>query len=222
MAQRKKHAPEQATPKGPNNPAKSVPITTGTFKKKDTYRKQAAEHKGSDARPEAAKNEWNEGRQGRQTSDVQKRAQSESEDKARADARDNSDMPAVTALPGDQHPEQWRADLNPNALAGQNAGPAAAQEEKEAATAYDLKEVHRRLQDLSDDELKQIPVLSRGSRLHQGATYLDLKEPDRGPFTATGNMEAGRQNWYVPKSELDYELWNRLIGVDDPARLGTA
>jgi hypothetical protein len=24
----------------------------------------------------------------------------------------------------------------------------------------------------------------------------------------------------VPKSEVDYQLWNRLIGIDNPERLG--
>jgi hypothetical protein len=35
-------------------------------------------------------------------------------------------------------------------------------------------------------------------------------------------MEAGPENWYVPKSEIDYQLWNLLIGVDNPERLGRA
>jgi len=25
-----------------------------------------------------------------------------------------------------------------------------------------------------------------------------------------GSMEAGSDNWYVPKTEVDYQLWNRL------------
>jgi hypothetical protein len=35
-------------------------------------------------------------------------------------------------------------------------------------------------------------------------------------------MEVGPDNWYVPKSEVDYQLWNRLIGVTSPERLGDA
>ncbi len=37
-------------------------------------------------------------------------------------------------------------------------------------------------------------------------------------FKATSGMEAGRL--IVPKSEVDYQLWNRLRGVTDPARTG--
>ena len=127
--------------------------------------------------------------------------------------------------PGEQHPEEWRADLNPDAMAGQNVGPTGTVEEKQARTAHDLKAVQRELEQRGDweaDELKQIPILAVGTRLQQGATYVDLKDPDRRELTALGNMEAGPDNWYVPKSEVDYQLWNRLIGVDNPERLGAA
>ena len=46
--------------KGPNNPDKSVTITTGTPKKQETYQRQAAEGKDTDRPAQAAKNEWDE------------------------------------------------------------------------------------------------------------------------------------------------------------------
>jgi hypothetical protein len=131
-------------------------------------------------------------------------------------------MPARIMQPGEQHPEEWRGDLNPDALAGQNVGPSSAEDEKVARMAYDVKELHRRLRGFTDDQLRQIPVLARGTRLEQGATYVDLNDPDAREFTATGEMEAGRDNWYVPKSEVDYQLWNRLTGVENPDRLAPA
>ncbi|MGH2371368.1 MAG: hypothetical protein ACRDI2_24605, partial [Chloroflexota bacterium] len=124
--------------------------------------------------------------------------------------------------PGEQHPQAWREDLNPNALAGQNVGAASSQDEKGARTAHDLKDLHRRFSGLADDDLKQVPVLAPGTRLEQGATYFDLNDAGRGEFTATGDMQAGPDNYYVPKSEVDYQLWNRLIGVDNPERIGEA
>ena len=124
--------------------------------------------------------------------------------------------------PGEQHPERWRDDLNPDAMAGQNLGVAGPHPEGDAHTAYELKEVHRRLADFHDDDLKQIPIVPEGSRLEQGATYIDLAEDEPKEFTALGNMEAGPRNCYVLKSAVDYTLWNRLIGVQDPERLGTA
>ncbi len=127
-----------------------------------------------------------------------------------------------TFRPGDQHPETWRKDLNPNAMAGQNIGLDNPHPEQTARTAYDVKEAHRLLEGITDDALKQIPVLWPGARLEQGATYIDLRDPRRREFTATGDMSAGEDNWYVPKDAVDYELWNRLIGITNPERLYTA
>jgi hypothetical protein len=114
-------------------------------------------------------------------------------------------------------PEGFNQDLHP--------GPIPAQQiEKlgDIATAYDVKDVHRRLQSFTDDELKAIPILPPGTRLEQGATYIDLREREPKEFTATGQMVSGENNWYVPKSEVDYVLWNHLIGVDNPERLDEA
>jgi len=123
--------------------------------------------------------------------------------------------------PGEQHPDEWGKDLNPKAMAGQNYGLEGPHPEKNSPlTAFDLKEVHRQLRDFRDDELKQIPVLPAGSRLEQNATYIDLRDPDRQEFTAMSGMEAGPDTWYVPKSEVPYQLWNRLIGVKNPERTG--
>ena len=124
--------------------------------------------------------------------------------------------------PGEQHPEEWRRDLNPDAMAGQSIGHAGAHPEKDAATAYEVKTIHRQFHGFSDDELKRIPILPRGARLEQGATYVDLQDEGLREFTATGDMQAEPNNWYVPKSEVDYQLWNRLIGVTNPERLGDA
>jgi hypothetical protein len=117
----------------------------------------------------------------------------------------------------EQHPEEYRADLNPDYGAGQNDGPST----PETRTAYDIKEVHQQMNDLRDDELKQIPVLVEGSRLEQGAVYYDLRHPEYGEVKARGDMVAGPENWYVPKSGVDYQLWNLITGVGNPERLGT-
>jgi hypothetical protein len=116
----------------------------------------------------------------------------------------------------EQIPEEYREDLNPEYEMGENHGPPRAQ----LRSAYELKDAHDLLRNLRDDQLKQIPILMEGSRLEQGATYFDLRHPDRGPFKALGDMVAGPDNHFVPKSEVGYPLWNLLIGVDDPDRLG--
>jgi hypothetical protein len=122
--------------------------------------------------------------------------------------------------PEDKHPEPYQTDMNPDAAVGQNYGLVGPHPEKgDHPTAHDIKELHRQLQDFTDDELRRITVLPQGSRLEQGKTYIDLRDPARTEFTARGDMAAGPDNWYVPKSEVDYVLWNRLIGVTNPARL---
>jgi hypothetical protein len=131
-------------------------------------------------------------------------------------------MPDRQPRPGDQHPPEWRRDLNPDPMAGQNVGVASRHTDAETRTAYDLKHVHRRLGDWPDEDLKQIPVLVPGTRLQQGATYVDLDDPERGEFTAMGDMVASEDQSLVPKSNVDYQVWNRLIGVKNPERLGLA
>jgi hypothetical protein len=131
-------------------------------------------------------------------------------------------MPDKMFRPGQQHPDGWRDELNPNRMAGQNLGLENPHPEQDSRTAYDLKDAHRLLEGITDDGLKQIPVLPEGARLEQGATYIDLRDPRRQEFTATGDMVADRDHWYVPKDAVDYQLWNRLIGISNPERLYTA
>jgi hypothetical protein len=116
----------------------------------------------------------------------------------------------------EQHPEEYLEDLNPHYEEGENHGsPRYA-----TRLAVEIKEIQQHLPGLSNDQLRQIPILIEGSRLEQGAIYLDLRDLDRGEFKAMGSMAAGEENWYVPKSEVDHELWNFLTGETDTYRLG--
>lgn len=132
---------------------------------------------------------------------------------------DKFDMSDKAIQSTEQQPDEWQQDLNPNQMAGQNHGLDGSHPEKDAPTAAEIKELHSQLADYTNDELKQIPVLPSGSRLEQGAKYIDLHDPERQEFTAMGNMEAGPDNLYVPKTEVSYQLWNRLTKVQNPARL---
>src|SRR5205823_3411090 len=86
----------------------------------------------------------------------------------------------------EQHPDEYQVDLNPEYEAGENHGPP----RYETRPAYDIKELHELYPEFRDDELKRIPVLVAGSRLEQGATYVDLRFPQAGAFTAMGRMQA--------------------------------
>ena len=46
--------------KGRNNPSQSQTITTGSYKKPETYKQQAAEHKDPHKQAQASENPWNE------------------------------------------------------------------------------------------------------------------------------------------------------------------
>lgn len=92
------------------------------------------------------------------------------------------------------------------------AGPPGHTGESEAAVLD--KHLHRRLPDLTDDELRRLTVLESGAALQQGSVYLDLNDLAAGPFTAQGGQTAGGDHRYIAKKETDYELWNRLTGRD--------
>jgi hypothetical protein len=142
------------------------------------------------------------------------------QEKARTDQK-NPELERMQGKPQTEvkHPEEWQRDLNPDHMAGQNVGRTDADREQDLVSAHELKSLHRTLQEFTDDELRGIAVVREGARLQQGATYLDLNDPAREEFTATGEMEAGAGKCYVPKSEVAYPLWNRLRGIDDPERL---
>ena len=112
-----------------------------------------------------------------------------------------------------KHPDEWEADLNPHRLAGQNIGIPT-----DLPTAFDYKELQDALREFTDDELRQIPVIPAGSRLRQGATYLDLCGGERREFTAMGDTIAAPEDRLAAKGDVPYTLWNRLRGVDDPRR----
>ena len=66
--------------------------------------------------------------------------------------------------PGEQHPAGWREDLNPNAMAGQNLGITGPHDDKRKHNAYEIKELHERMPEFTDDEPKSVPVLRLARR----------------------------------------------------------
>jgi hypothetical protein len=115
-----------------------------------------------------------------------------------------------------KHPDNWQRDLNPARMEGQNFRSATVGGEPGLRTAAEIPALSGRFAELSHDELAEIPILPVGTRLKQGAVYLDLRHPAPVPFTATGEMTAAETNYYTPKSEVPYEHWNRLLEVLSP------
>src|SRR4051794_1027703 len=100
-----------------------------------------------------------------------------------------------------RHPEPHLHDLSSDAPA--RPGPdriAPRPPEDFSRTAYDVKEARLQLVGWSDDDLRQIPLMPVGARLEEGATYVDLREPARREFAATGDMRVPPDGLYVPRS----------------------
>ena len=201
---------DQTKSKGHNNPSQSQTITTGTPKKQETYARQAAEHKDPAKQAQAAKNEWK--------ADPSEGPSKQDLGGGRGSLRQGPsghDSPGL----GTDDPAHFERDLHPDPHGGQNFGSAS---EHTLRSAYDVKDLNRELPNLTDDELKEISVVVEGDQLEQGAVYFDLNDPARGEFKARGDMVAEPGSRLVPKSAVDYQLWNALIGVDNPERLGFA
>jgi hypothetical protein len=113
-------------------------------------------------------------------------------------------------------------ELRTQPHSGENAGTGGPHAEKASRTAYDIKDAHDSFNRLPDDQLKLIPILPEGAQLEQGATYFDARRPEQGEFRARADTFAGSDNWYVPKSEVPYQLWNTITGVENPERRGQA
>jgi hypothetical protein len=120
----------------------------------------------------------------------------------------------------EKHPPEWGGDLNPERMEGQNIGASSKHNEALTRTAADIDVLAGRLTGLARDELSQIPIISAGTKLKQGAVYLDMRIPSPVPFTATANITATEMNYYAPKAEIPYELWNRLVATLGPATVG--
>ncbi len=132
-------------------------------------------------------------------------------------AKNNHSEPAPQTR--QNHPDELQLDLNPDHMAGQNIGNGPATLDPHVKFASEHKEPTRELQDFTSDELREIPVLPAGARLLQDAVYVDLADPERRAFRATAQMVSRPEQYLVPKSDVPYMFWNRLLRVSEPQRL---
>ncbi|HWV22564.1 MAG TPA: hypothetical protein VNZ58_00085 [Thermomicrobiales bacterium] len=89
------------------------------------------------------------------------------------------------------------------------------QQELEAEPGSADKTVGRLLPELTNDQLSRLSILEPGTPLEQGSVYLDLNDPEGGPFKAIGGQEAGTRSRLIAKNMTDYDLWNEIAGRDD-------
>ena len=107
-----------------------------------------------------------------------------------------------------KHPEHWDSELDTRSNGANIAVVPTLPATQPAST---LPSLAQRLAEFSEDELERIPVVQVGARLRPRAVYVDLNADMRREFMADGQV-ASPDNAYGPKADVEYELWNRLVG----------
>ena len=213
---------------GRNKSEKSTVITTGTYKKKETYEEQAREHDNPAKLPQKAKVPPKRVIPPEVTTNRQDSRAMMEEGERRTGSDSNANNPRKDSRlhePAERQPaphparvDDFEEDLRPDNFAGANYG-LLSEPQDVGLRASDIKELYGKLADLTDDELRNIVIVPLGERLEQGAKYIDLLHLEQGEFVATADMVADEDHYYVHKKHTDYVLWNRLRQVSNPARL---
>jgi hypothetical protein len=80
----------------------------------------------------------------------------------------------------------------------------------ERKTAMDVRGEHRVLLPFSDADLRVMPLVREGTRLARGGWYLDLHNPAKADFLATGDETVEPGQHVVARSGVSAELWEEL------------
>jgi hypothetical protein len=89
--------------------------------------------------------------------------------------------------------------------------------ERETATltAVDVKNEHRVLRDIAEDDLRELPLVPVGAFLERGEWYLDLHNPARGEFPGNGREHVRPGQRVIARSAASRDLWRRLVDACD-------
>jgi len=82
-------------------------------------------------------------------------------------------------------------------------------------TARDVRGEHRVLLSFSDADLAAMPLLPENTRLARGGWYLDLHDPARADFIATGDEAVEPGQHVLARKEVSGELWDELLRACD-------
>ena len=80
----------------------------------------------------------------------------------------------------------------------------------ERRTARDVRAEHRVLLSFSDADLASMPLVPEGMRLGRGAWYMDLHNPAKADFPATGDETVEPGQHMLARKEVPGELWEEL------------
>jgi hypothetical protein len=87
--------------------------------------------------------------------------------------------------------------------------------EADRRTAKDVRTEHRVLLSFSDSDLASMPLVPENTRLTRGGWYLDLHDPARADFIATGDEAVEPGQHVVARKEVPGELWSELLRACD-------
>jgi hypothetical protein len=79
-------------------------------------------------------------------------------------------------------------------------------------TAYDSAVARDLLPNLTDEQLKQIPILPPGVPVDSEHTCLDLADPAVPERVVVAGTVVAENALLVPRGEVDDQLWNKLKG----------
>jgi hypothetical protein len=82
-------------------------------------------------------------------------------------------------------------------------------------TAGDVRTEHRVLGSLDDRDLDEIPLLPEGARLVRRRQYLDLHDPGRAAFVASGDEVVEPGQHMVARDEVSQAAWDELVQACD-------
>jgi hypothetical protein len=209
---------------GHNNPRKTTEITTGSSKRRSKNYgrdKHTGEHGHSGAQAQDAKVHPMQEGLSKLPHEADSRAL-EAEGEKRSGSDSNAHKHRKGARLHEDHADQntpaslcameadVTEDLTANDRAGMNIGMEGQHPEWEGRSGASVKELHTALADLTNDQLAQLTILPEGSRLKQGAKYLDLEHLEDGEFVATAGMTVKPGQRLIAKHYTDYLLWDRL------------
>ena len=85
----------------------------------------------------------------------------------------------------------------------------------ERRTAKDVRAEHRVLLSFSDADLGAMPLVPETTRLVRGGWYLDLHDPARADFIASGDEAVEPGQHVIARKEVPGELWEELLRACD-------
>lgn len=104
--------------------------------------------------------------------------------------------------------DEIKQELEAHNLEGENHGLRDPETIEYGRSLEDIKPLQAKFPDLTSNQLSSISPVATGTRLKQGATYIDLNKLDEGEFLAMADMVATPDHLYIAKKETDYELWD--------------